>query len=147
MIMLLIGFRRITPQLDNIKIWLIFLIPNIKFFFVIYLYIIHLYHIDCMIFGTRCKWNLKNMPEKVLYQARMTWQFGRISVRHTSQKIYGRNILAFDIWAFHTTVTFQCRNKSRQIHDSVTMHTDSSVPFISHAKRMVRFILIASSFI
>jgi hypothetical protein len=27
------------------------------------------------------------------------------------------------------------------------MHTDSSIPFISHAKRMVRFILITSSFI
>jgi hypothetical protein len=142
MIMLWRGFRRITSQLGNIKFWIIFLIPNINFFFVIYSYIIHLCHTYCMIFGRRRKWNLKNMLEKLLYQAGMTWQFGRISGRHISRKIYGQNILAF-----HTTVTFQCRNQSRQIHDLVTMHTDSSVPFISHAKRMVRFILITSSFI
>jgi hypothetical protein len=32
-----------------------------------------------VIFGARHKRNLKNMPKKVLYQAGMTWQFGRIS--------------------------------------------------------------------
>jgi hypothetical protein len=35
-------------------------------------------------------------------------------------------------------------NQSRQIHCSVITHIDDSVPFISHAKRMVRLILITS---
>jgi hypothetical protein len=31
-------------------------------------------------------------------------------------------------------------NRNRQIHGSVTTHTDSFVPFATHAKRMVRLI-------
>ena len=33
-------------------------------------------------------------------------------------------------------------NRSRQIHGSVTKHTGGNVPFVSHAKQMVRLILI-----
>jgi len=47
-----------------------------------------------MSFGMRHKKNLKNMPKKTLYHVGMTWWFGRISGRHTSQKIYGWNIFS-----------------------------------------------------
>jgi hypothetical protein len=84
-------------QLGNIENnTIFFLILNIKISFVIYSYIIHLYNIRCMIFDMRRKRNLKNMLEKMLYQTRMMWWFGRISGRHTSRRIYGRNI--FSIW-------------------------------------------------
>jgi hypothetical protein len=33
-------------------------------------------------------------------------------------------------------------NQNRQIHGSVTTHTDESVPFSAHAKRMVKLILM-----
>jgi hypothetical protein len=38
-------------------------------------------------------------------------------------------------------------NQSWQIHSSVTTHTGGFISFISHAKRMVRFILITSIFL
>jgi hypothetical protein len=97
MIMLWGGFERITLQLGDIENnTIIFLILNIKISFVINSYKIHLYHVGCMIFGMRNKKNLKNMLEKTFYQAGMTWQFGRISGRHTSWRIYGRN--TFSTW-------------------------------------------------
>jgi hypothetical protein len=34
------------------------------------------------------------------------------------------------------------KNRNRQIHGSVTTHTSGSVPFSTHAKRMVRLILM-----
>jgi hypothetical protein len=42
----------------------------------------------------RRKKKLKNIPNKILYQAGMTWWFGRILGHHTSQKIYGQNIFS-----------------------------------------------------
>jgi hypothetical protein len=39
---------------------------------------------------------------------------------------------------------FGADNQNRQIHGSVTAHTDSSVPFIAHVKWMVRLILMKS---
>jgi hypothetical protein len=38
-------------------------------------------------------------------------------------------------------------NQSWQIHSSVTTHTGGFISFISHVKRMVRFILITSIFL
>jgi len=97
MILLWEGFERITLQLGNIeKNMIIFFNLNIKISFVINSYRISLYHIGCMIFYMRRKRNLKTMLEKTLYQAGMTWQFGRISNRHTSWRIYGQNI--FSTW-------------------------------------------------
>jgi hypothetical protein len=94
-------------QLGKLKtIRYFFLILNIKISFVIYSYIIHLYNIRCMIFGMRCKRNLENMLEKMLYHARMTWWFGKILGRHTSERIYGRNI--FSIW---------CQSVSHDAHN------------------------------
>jgi len=92
------GFVRIKLQLsdiENITI-IVFWILNIKISFVINSYIIHLNHIGCMIFGIRRKTILKNMPEKTLYQAGITSQFGRILGRHTSRRIYEWNI--FNTW-------------------------------------------------
>jgi len=37
---------------------------------------------------------------------------------------------------------FDADNQNRQIHGSVTTHTNNSVPFTAHAKWMVRLILI-----
>ena len=98
MIMLRWGFGRITLQLGNIENNMIFFknLLYIKISFVINSYKIHLYHVGCVTFGMRCKKKLKNMPEMTLYQAEMTWWFGRIPGRHTSRRIYGRNI--FSTW-------------------------------------------------
>jgi hypothetical protein len=41
---------------------------------------------------------------------------------------------------------FSVGNQSREIHGSVTTHTNGSVPFISHVKQMVKLILITSIF-
>ena len=96
MIILLGGFERITPQLGNIKNNTIFLIIYIKISSIINSYRIQLYHVGCVIFGMRCKNNLKKMREKTLSQTGMTCRFERILGHHTSQRIYGWNI--FNMW-------------------------------------------------
>ena len=107
-IMLRGGFERITLRLSNIEIRIIFLFQILKKTFVIYLQIIHLYHIGCVIFYTRCKKNQKNMQKKVICQAEMTWQFGRISgCIHLGDNM-GKIHSACDVHAFHMRVTIQC---------------------------------------
>ena len=65
-------------------------------FFVINSYRICLYHVGWMIFYMKRKKNLKNMLEKMLCHAGMTWQYEKILGHHTSRRIYGRNI--FSTW-------------------------------------------------
>jgi hypothetical protein len=48
--------------------------------------------VGCVIFGMKRKKKPKNMLEITVYKAGMTWQFERISCRHTSRRIYGRYI-------------------------------------------------------
>jgi hypothetical protein len=43
-------------------------------------------------FGIKREKKQKNMLEMMVYKAGMTWKFGGISGRRTSQRIYGRNI-------------------------------------------------------
>jgi hypothetical protein len=45
-----------------------------------------------LIFGMKHRKKPKNTPEITVYKARMTWWFGGISSRSTSQRIYGCNI-------------------------------------------------------
>jgi hypothetical protein len=42
----------------------------------------------------RCKKKIKIMPKKMLCQAGMMWQFGRIAGCHTSWRILGWNIFS-----------------------------------------------------
>jgi hypothetical protein len=48
--------------------------------------------VGCMIFGMNHEKKPKNTREITVSKARMTWQFGGISNRHTFQGIYGHNI-------------------------------------------------------
>jgi len=49
---------------------------------------------------------------------------------------------ARDLRAVHTALTVRTDNQNRQIHGSVTTHTDGFVPFSAHAKQKVRLILM-----
>jgi hypothetical protein len=49
--------------------------------------------VGCVIFGMKRRKKPKHTLEITIYkQAGMTWQFGGILGRHTSRRIYGRNI-------------------------------------------------------
>jgi len=51
--------------------------------------------VGCVIFGMKHKKGKKKKTREItVSKARMTWQFGGISNRYTSQQIYGRNILS-----------------------------------------------------
>jgi hypothetical protein len=48
--------------------------------------------VGCMTFGIKRRKKPKNTLEITVYKAGMTWWCGGVSDRHTSQRIYGRNI-------------------------------------------------------
>jgi hypothetical protein len=50
--------------------------------------------VGCVIFGMNHKKGQKKPREIEVSKAGMTWRFGGISNRYTSQKIYGRAILS-----------------------------------------------------
>jgi hypothetical protein len=94
------------------------------------------------------------MLKKESFHAGRTWWFGRISNLRTSQRLCKLSIyiyiyIACDARAFCTMVTIQCGEPEqtdsqfhyhahRRIH-SITMHTEGSIPFVSHEKQTIRF--------